>query len=82
MISHELAMALWYRAAKAEIGLEVPTNDHNYLMQTLYTARKSAEDPELDRLSLVKTKKGISIIDRERAENAVRAAKEGNSKPV
>jgi hypothetical protein len=78
MISHEDAMNLWYRAAQAKIGLEIPTNDHNYLMQTLYTARVSSGDKDLDRLSLVKTKVGICIMDRERAKDVIRDATQGD----
>ena len=82
MISNELALALWYRAAGAKLGLLVPTNDINYLMQVLYTARRESEDTELDRLSLVKVKIGVAIMDRERCENVVRQAQEGNGKLV
>ena len=82
MISHEAAMNLWYRAAQAKIGLEIPTNDHNYLMQTLYTARVSSGDKDLDRLSLVKTKVGICIIDRERAKDAIGNATQGNGESL
>ena len=82
MISNEVAMALWHRAAKAKLGLEIPTEDHSYLMQLLYTARRESGDTELDRLSLVKTKVGICIIDRERAEDAVRKASQSNGESV
>lgn len=82
MISNELALALWYRAAKAELGLLVPTNDINYLMQVLYTARKENGDADLDRLSLVKAKQGVYIVDRERAADVVRQAQEGNGESV
>jgi hypothetical protein len=75
MISHELAMTFWYRAAEAAFGIAIPTDDLNYLMQTLYTARQSSGDRDLDRLSLVKAKDELWIIDRERAKN-VRAKKD------
>ena len=82
MISNELALALWYRAAEAELGLLVPTNDINYLMQVLYTARKENGDSDLDRLSLVKAKTGVYIVDRERAKDAVGKAQKGNGESV
>jgi len=82
MISNEPALALWYRAAKADLGLLVPTNDINYLIQVLYTARRENGDAELDRLSLVKVKTGVAIMDRERCENVTRQAQEGNGESV
>lgn len=69
MISHELALALWERALGAKLGILVPTNDVNYLMQTLYAARRDAEDARYERLSLVKGTKGVYILDRERCED-------------
>jgi len=82
MISNELALALWHRAAKADLGLLVPTKDINYLMQVLYTARRENGDVELDRLSLVKAKQGVYIVDRERAADVVRQVQEGNGESV
>lgn len=81
MISNELALAMWYRAAEVEIGYKIPTNDINYLMQVLYTARKTAEDPSLDRLSLVRAKDSVWIVDQEKFD-AIRQAKEGNGESV
>jgi hypothetical protein len=75
MISHELAMSLWYRAAEAKIGIAIPTSDIVYLMQTLYTARQSADDSSLARLSLLKATGEVWIVDREAAENVQRLKK-------
>jgi hypothetical protein len=70
MISHEVAMSLWYRAAEARLGIAIPTNDINYLMQTLYTARIASGDESLAKLSLLKAKDEVWIVDREKAKDA------------
>ena len=63
MISHELAMELWHRAAEAEVGIRVPTEDVNYLTQTLYAARRAEGNPEeLMILSIVKVKGGLWLV--------------------
>lgn len=62
MISHELAMELWRRAARAKVGIRIPTNDVNYLCQVLYAARRAEDDEELTALSLVKVKDGVWIV--------------------
>jgi hypothetical protein len=63
VISHELAIEIWNRAAQAEIGIRVPTEDVNYLTSTLYAARKAEGNPEeLMELSIVKVKGGIWLV--------------------
>ena len=62
MISHETAMELWYKAAEAEIGLAVPTDDILYLTQVLYMARSASGDESLKELSLVKAKGEVWIV--------------------
>ena len=81
MISNELALAYWYRAAEVEIGYKIPTNDINYLMQVLYTARKTSGDESLERLSLIKAKDSVWIVDQEKFD-AIRQAKEGDGESV
>jgi hypothetical protein len=63
-------MSLWYRAAEARLGIAIPTNDINYLMQTLYTARIASGDESLAKLSLLKAKDEVWIVDREKAKDA------------
>lgn len=62
MISHELAMELWRRAARAEFGIRIPTDDVVYLSQTLYAARRAEDDEELTALSVVKVKGAVWIV--------------------
>jgi len=61
MISHEEAMSLWYRAAEAEIGIAIPTDDLVYLSQMLYNARRIEGNLELNNLSIIKAKEEIWI---------------------
>lgn len=43
----------WYRALHAEIGICLLTDDLERLRQKLYVARRDANDPSLDALSIV-----------------------------
>jgi hypothetical protein len=43
----------WYRALAEPSGIILVTNDRDGLRQALYRARRSANDPDLDGLSLV-----------------------------
>jgi hypothetical protein len=82
MISNELALALWERAASCRIGIAVPTNDVVYLVQTLYVARQSLDDDRYAHLTLIKAKGEVWIVDRKAAEDAVREVEEGNVEPL
>ena len=44
---------LWYAALAAELGICVATTNRDILRQKLYAARKAANDPDLDSLSLI-----------------------------
>lgn len=49
-LTKETAKGLWYRAAAAEIGIAISTNNRTYLKHILYQVRKSLNDPNLDKL--------------------------------
>lgn len=46
-------LQFWYQALAADHGLAVATTDRNAMRQKLYSARAAANDPDLDKLSLV-----------------------------
>lgn len=47
------ALAIWSRAAAAEIGVGIKTNDKRSLQNMLYTVRQNSGDASLDNLVIV-----------------------------
>lgn len=52
-LSREAALALWERAAKAEIGIGIKTKDKRSLQNMLYNVRNEVQDPTIADLVLV-----------------------------
>lgn len=52
MKSHE-ALEFWYAALRADIGVVIDTDNVSRLQQKLYIARREAQDPSLEGLSIV-----------------------------
>ena len=46
-------LEFWYQALRADVGIEIETDDRERLRQRLYQDRTKALDPELDGLSIV-----------------------------
>lgn len=47
-----LCLALWRKACEYEIGIAIPVSDIDLARPMMYTARKEANEPELDAFML------------------------------
>ena len=52
-LSREAALALWDRAANAEIGIGITTKDKRALQNMLYNVRNETNDPSLADLVII-----------------------------
>lgn len=58
-----IALNLWRRAAKEEMGVKVPIKqpDLRRVQDIMYKARKEANDPSLEKLSLIVAPGGTEV---------------------
>lgn len=51
-------LALWNRALDVEFGIAIPTNNVRWLERNLYEARKTAGDPRLEGVMMMRPGNG------------------------
>lgn len=48
-------LELWYAALREDIGVVIETDDPDRCIQKLYAARRQAQDPDLNAISIVRS---------------------------
>lgn len=76
-------LKLWQEALKEKIGICINTNDRKLMQQQLYRVRAEANDPELDKLTIVlpENEDELWLVHKD-AQGSIGANNKGNLKLV